>query len=148
MRLKKEKKIKSVILYSNNNNDIFIGYVLSFIHDSIDYNLFDLSISLNHTHNKNKNLKDLIQYSNGLLNSKSSIFFIDDKDYNDMKTIDYYIKCESYKYYYSKSFIENKLNKNDSNNSNDSKNKISQSIYSIISKEIISKLRLFAIMNI
>jgi len=156
MRLKKEKKIKSVILYSNNNNDVFIGYVLSFVHDSLNYNLFDLSISLNQTHNKNKNLKDLIKYSNGLLTSKSSIFFIDDKDYNDMKTIKYYIKCEAYKYYYSNSFVENKLNKNDSNHSkNDSKNdlkneknKISQSIYSIISKEIISKLRLFVMINI
>ena len=28
VRLKKEKKIKSVILYSNNNNVVFIGYVL------------------------------------------------------------------------------------------------------------------------
>ena len=145
VRLKKEKKIKSVILYSNNNNDVFIGYVLSFIHQKLNYPLFDLSISLNQTHNKNKNLSDLLNYSNSLLNKKSSIFFIDDKEYDDMKMIKYYIKCESYKYIYPRSIIENKLNINlpilhDKI--------ISQSIYSLISKEIINKLRLFVLINI
>ena len=163
VRLKKEKKIKSVILYSNNNNDVFIGYVLSFIHEKLNCSLFDLSISFNQTHNKNKNVNDLIKYSSGLLNKKSSIFFIDDKEYDDMKSIKYYIKCESYKYVYSNSFIEtqikdtlNELNENKVNDNEitklitkvNEKNKISQSIYTIISKEIINKLRLFVMMNI
>lgn len=163
VRLKKEKKIKSVILYSNNNNDVFIGYVLSFIHEKLNYTLFDLSISFNQTHNKNKNINDLIRCSNSLLNKKSSIFFIDDKEYDDMKSIKYYIKCESYKYVYSNSFIQNQIKDtneimNENMNENNEiikvitkvneKNKISQSIYTIISKEIISKLRLFALMNI
>ena len=146
VRLKKEKKIKSVILYSNNNNDVFIEYVLSYIHEALNFSLFDLSISLNQTHNKNKNLPDLLNYSNGLLNKKSSIFFIDDKEYDHMKSIKYYIKCESYKYVYSNSSIKDKLNI-DLNSSYKSKI-ISQSIYTIISKEIINKLRLFVRMNI
>ena len=152
VRLKKEKKIKSVILYSNNNNDVSIGYVLSFIHEKLNYTLFDLSISFNQTHNKNKNINDLLRCSNGLLNKKSSIFFIDDKEYDDMKSIKYYIKCESYKYVYSNSFIENQIKyTNETTNEItkvNEKNKISQSIYTIISKEIISKLRLFVLMNI
>jgi hypothetical protein len=145
VRLKKEKKIKSVILYSNNNNDRFIDYVLSFIHQKLNFHLFDLSISLNQTHNKNKNLSDLLNYSNGLLNKNSSIFFIDDKEYDDMKMIKYYIKCESYKYIYSNSIIQNKLNIQLSNTHDKI---ISQSIYAVISKEIINKLRLFVLMNI
>jgi hypothetical protein len=147
VRLKKEKKIKSVILYSNNNNDVFIGYVLSFIHQKLNYPLFDLSISLNNTHNKNKNLSDLLNYSNGLLNKKSSIFFIDDKEYDDMKMIKYYIKCESYKYVYPKAVIDNKLNI-DLTIPDHEKCNISQSIYSLISKEIINKLRIFVLINI
>jgi hypothetical protein len=147
VRLKKEKKIKSIILYSNNNNDVFIGYVLSYIHEILNYPLFDLSISLNQTHNKNKNLTDLLKYSNGLLNKKSSIFFIDDKEYDNMKSIKYYIKCESYKYIYSNSFIKDKLNIDISLNEYKSKT-ISQSIYTIISKEIINKLRLFVLINL
>ena len=145
VRLKKEKKIKSVILYSNNNNDVFISYVISFIHQKLNYSLFDLSISLNQTHNKNKNLSDLLNYSNGLLNKKSSIFFIDDKEYDDMKMIKYYIKCESYKYLYPKSIIEQKLNINLPTFHD---KVISQSIYALISKEIINKLRLFVLINI
>lgn len=142
--LKKEKKIKSVILYSNNNNDVFINYVLSFIHEKINFPLFDLSISLNQTQNKNKNVIDLINYSNGLLNKKSSIFFIDDKEYDDMKSIKYYIKCESYKYIYSNSEIEKKLNIK--LNSDSFKSKIiTQSIYRLISKEIINKLHIFVL---
>jgi hypothetical protein len=147
VRLKKEKKIKSVILYSNNNNDVFIGYVLSFIHDTLNYNLFDLTISLNQTHNKNKNMTDLLNYSNGLLNKNSSIFFIDDKEYDDMKNSNYckyYIKCESYKYLYNNTMIEEKLNLIIGSNIK-TKSKISQSIYEIISKEIINKISIFVL---
>jgi hypothetical protein len=146
VRLKKEKKIKSVILYSNNNNDVFIGYVLSFIHETLNYTLFDSTISLNQTHNKNKNLTDLLNYSNGLLTKRSSIFFIDDKEYDHMKSIKYYIKCESYKYIYSKPFIKDKLGI-DINTSYKSK-PIAQSIYTIISKEIINKLRVFVMIHV
>jgi hypothetical protein len=146
VRLKKEKKIKTVILYSNNNNDVFIGYVLSYIHETLNFSLFDLTISLKQTKNKNKNIGDLLNYSNGLLNKKSSIFFIDDKEYDDMKSIKYYIKCESYKYIYSNSYIKDKIGI-ELNTSYKSKI-ISQSIYTIISKEIINKLRLFVLINI
>ena len=146
VRLKKEKKIKTVILYSNNNNDVFISYVLSYIHETLNFSLFDLTISLKQTKNKNKNIGDLLNYSNGLLNKKSSIFFIDDKEYDDMKSIKYYIKFESYKYIYSNSYIKDKIGI-DLNTSYKSKI-ISQSIYTIISKEIINKLRLFVLINI
>jgi len=146
VRLKKEKKIKNVILYSNNNNDIFIGIVLSFIHEKLNYDLFDATISINQTHNKNKNITDLLNYSNGLLNKNSSIFFIDDKEYQNMKSIQYYIKCESYKYLYSKLEIEKKLNI--IIHTNRDKKIISQSIYAFISKEIINKIRLFVLINI
>jgi hypothetical protein len=156
--LKKEKKINSVILYSNNNNDVFIGYVLSYIHEILNYNLFDLTISLNQTHNKNKNMTDLLNYSNGLINKNSSIFFIDDKEYDDVKNsknCKYYIKCESYKYAYTYSIIEYIFTMNIPNyiinektqktQKTIKKNKISQSIYEIISKEIINKLRIFVL---
>jgi len=157
VRLKKERKIKSVILYSSNNNDTFIGYVLSFIHKKLNYILFDTSISLNQTHRKNKNITDLLKYSNGLLNKKSSIFFIDDKEHDEMKCIKYYIKCEAYKYIYTNKIIEEKLKLNENDDKNEKneiitkineKNKIIQSVYSAISKEIISKIRLFVMMNI
>jgi hypothetical protein len=148
VRLKKEKKIKSVILYSNNNNDNFIQYIIEYIHQKLNYILFDLSISLNQTRNKNKNKNDLLLYSNGLLNHKSSIFFIDDKEYEYMKNVKYYIKCEAYQYVYNKEYIEKEKKIKFENEKYNHKNKISQSIYSIISKEIINKIRLFTLINV
>jgi len=62
-RLKRERKILSVLLYTNNCCDTFIEYVLSYIHDKINYTLFDNSISFNQTQKKNKNVSDLLHYS-------------------------------------------------------------------------------------
>jgi hypothetical protein len=73
VRLKKEKKIKNVILYSNNNNDVFIGIVLSFIHEKLNYNLFDVSLAplaeniFNNSNITNKKLLDL--FNNIIFNS-------------------------------------------------------------------------------
>ena len=63
-----------------------------------------------------------------------------------MKSIQYYIKCESYKYIYSKIEIEQKLNIIIPVNRD--KKFISQSIYAFISKEIINKIRLFVLINL
>ena len=60
--------------------------------------------------------------------------------------IKYYIKCEAYKYLYPKSIIEKKLNTTINLSAHDKI--ISQSIYALISKEIINKLRLFVLINI
>jgi hypothetical protein len=71
---------------------------------------------------------------------------LSDKEYEDMKSIQYYIKCESYKYVYSKLEIEKKLNIIIPVNRD--KKIISQSIYAFISKEIINKIRLFVLINL
>jgi len=159
IRLKREGKIKSVLLYSNNNNDEFIGYVISYIHKKLNYLLFDLSISLNtplRKNNKNKNLKDLIICSNGLLNDNSSICFIDDKTHDEMKHKKvYYINCEPYSLTLSSSVVLKRLkiyiNLNIDYNHNyisNEKKKISHSIHFLISKEIIKNIRLFLMINI
>jgi hypothetical protein len=151
IRLKKEGKIKSVILYSNNNNDEFINYVISYIHKKINYELFDLSISLNtplrmKKTNNLKNLNDLILCSNGLLTDSSSICFIDDKIHDGMKHKKvYYINCEPYKCTLSSSIIFKRLNIKICDEKN--KYNICQSIHSLISKEIIKKIRLFLMIN-
>jgi hypothetical protein len=62
-RLKKERKIQSVLLYTNNNNDVFIEYVLSYIHEKLKYTLFDVIISFNQTKNKTKNMDDLLKFA-------------------------------------------------------------------------------------
>jgi len=149
IRLKIETKIKSVILYSNNNNDLFIDYILSYIHKKLNYKLFDLSISYNHVLRKKtniKNINELILCSNGLLTSDSSICFIDDKDHDEMKHSKlYYINCEPYKYTIPASIIYKRLS---INIKSFEKQRISQSIHMLISKEIIKNIRLFLMINI
>ena len=153
IRLKKEGKIKSVIIYSNNNNDEFINYVITYIHKKLNYSLFDLSISLNTPLRNNnikiknmKNLNDLIICSKGLLNDKSSICFIDDKNHEGMKNKKvYYINCEPYRYTLSSSTIFKRLNISIDCNE---KLRICQSIHLLISKEIIKNIRLFLMINI
>jgi len=158
IRLKIETKIKSVILYSNNNNDLFIDYILSYIHKKLNYKLFDLSISYNHILRKKvntksndnltikKNINELILCSNGLLTNESSICFIDDKEHDEMKHPKlYYIKCEPYKYTIPSSIIYKRLS---INIKTFEKQRISQSIHTLISKEIIKNIRLFLMINI
>ena len=147
VRLKIETKIKCVILYSNNNNDLFIDYILSYIHEKLNYKLFDLSISFNHKlRKKTKNINDLILCSDGLLNNDSSICFIDDKEHEEMKHAKlYYINCEPYKYAIPSTIIYQRLS---INIKEFEKQKISQSIHVLISKEIIKNIRLFLMINI
>jgi len=134
-RLKKERKIQSVLLYTNNNNDVFIEYILSYIHEKLKYTLFDVIISFNQTKNKNKNMDDLLKFAK--LNV-DNICFIDDKEYDDMKKC-YYIHCEPYAYAYSVSEIYKKVGVY----VQPKKNKITTSIYALITKEMLHKIRCF-----
>lgn len=96
---KKAGKVKSILLYSNNNNDLFVKLVIDYIHSFIGYKLFDDIITLEHPLRKKrqKDYQDLLQLSNGTLNENSQLCFIDDKMHPLMNRPDIcYIKCESY----------------------------------------------------
>lgn len=151
--LRKQSKIKSILLYTNNRNDLFIKYIISYIHKKINYTLFDLIISFTTTQNKNKNITDLITHSNSHLLDNSSICYIDDKEYEYMKNKRlYYVKCESYKYKLPYSVIHSRLNINTSIQINEhiksNAQSISYSFHSIISKEILKHIRLYIIINL
>ena len=96
---KKNGKIKSILLYSNNNNDSFVKTVIQYIHETIGYVLFDEVITLTHPlrNKKQKDYQDLLSICQGLLNESSVICFVDDKVHPLMnKNNIYYIKCEGY----------------------------------------------------
>ncbi len=103
IKYKIQNKIKNVILYSNNNNETFVKMVIDYIHKTLNMNLFDKIITLNHSKRTttNKNMNDLIICSDGLITSESKVCFIDDRKYIDMKNSNqvFYIRCEKYKYY-------------------------------------------------
>jgi mitochondrial fission protein ELM1 len=94
---RKEKKIKRIILYTNNNNDLFINKVIEFIHSKLYENLFDIIITPTHERRtkKYKDYNDLLECSS--INKDTSICFIDDKKHiNMINEKVFYIQCESY----------------------------------------------------
>ena len=94
-----EKKIKYIMLYTNNNNDIFVNKVIEFINYKLNTTLFDIIITQSHPSRKNKykDYHDLLLCSK--LETETEICFIDDKKHENMMYINvFYIKCEPYIY--------------------------------------------------
>jgi hypothetical protein len=96
---KKSGKVKSILLYSNNNNDEFVKTVIDYIHKMIEYTLFDEIITMEHPlrKKKQKDYEELIYICQGILHEDSVICFIDDKIHPLMnKSNIFFIKCEGY----------------------------------------------------
>jgi hypothetical protein len=97
---RKEKKIKYIILYTNNKNDIFINKVIEYIDYKINDNLFDIIITTTHPlrNNKYKDYYDLLFCAK--LDSDTNVCFIDDKKHPNMICNNvFYIRCEPYIFY-------------------------------------------------
>ena len=99
---KKSGKIKSILIYSNNNHDLFVNTIVSYIHHTLDYDLFDQVITQGHPlrKKKHKDYIELLELSNGLLKKESILCFVDDKMHPLMITNRvHYVQCEGYTVY-------------------------------------------------
>jgi len=108
---RRERKISSIILYTNNNNDMFVNKVIEFINYKIKDKLFDHIITVSHPLRKNKykDYNDLIECSG--IHSETNICFIDDKKHESMRNKKVvYIQCEPYIYNIKSSEIFNRSN--------------------------------------
>jgi hypothetical protein len=111
---KKSGKIKSILIYSNNNNDYIVRTIIQFIHETIQYTLFDEIITLEHPLRikKQKDYHELLLLSNGLLHEDSLLCFVDDKIHPLMNTKNTcYIKCEGYVNYIKHELVTDKIKK-------------------------------------
>lgn len=105
LNMRREGRVHSIILYTNNNNDYFVEQILSYLNKQVSQvtsKLFDCVITSHHPNrtSKDKSLNELVCCSDGLITHDSKICFIDDKKYLGMiKEQVYYIRCEKYKYY-------------------------------------------------
>lgn len=107
-------KIKSILIYSNNPHDLFVNTIISYIHHTIGYDLFDKVITQGHPlrKKKQKDYNELLELSNGLLKKESSICFIDDKMHPYMQSIKvHYIRCEGYTVFLKHSKVIDKTKK-------------------------------------
>lgn len=111
---KKSGKIKSILLYSNNNNDFIVKTIINFIHETLGFILFDEVITLDHPlrKKKQKDYSELLWLSHGILHEESLLCFVDDKFHPLMSSKNTcYIKCESYVHYVKHSVVVEKIKK-------------------------------------
>lgn len=111
---KKAGNVKSILLYSNNNNSFIVNTIIKFIHETLGYELFDEVITLEHPlrKKKQKDYHELLELSQGRLNIDSLLCFIDDKFHplmNSKNTC--YIKCEGYIHYLKHAVVLEKVKK-------------------------------------
>lgn len=111
---KKSGKIKSILIYSNNNHELFVNTIISYIHHTIGYDLFDKIITQGHPlrKKKQKDYKELLELSDGLLHEDSSLCFVDDKMHPLMNSKNtYYVRCEGYLVFLKHSMVLEKIKK-------------------------------------
>lgn len=111
---KKTGKIKSVILYSNNNNGLFVNMIMDYIHDFLEYTLFDYVITLEHPlrKSKQKDYHELLLMTRDTIHESSMLCFIDDKIHPLMNIKNVcYIKCEGYNHVVKHSVVIGRLQK-------------------------------------
>ncbi len=107
---RKEKKINSIILYTNNNNDVFVNIVVEYINHKVKDILFDAIITPTHParNSKYKGYTDLIDCAK--LNAGTTVCFIDDKKHLNMICSNvFYVRCEPYIHNVSPSDIYNRV---------------------------------------
>jgi len=113
LQQKKNDKIKGILLYSNNNNVLFVKKVIEYIHYKLNESLFDCVITKDHPYRKVKvkHIDDLIDCSDGVITFLSKICFIDDKQHESMITEQvFYIRCENYTFYLPSKEIYKRIN--------------------------------------
>ena len=111
---KKSGKIKSILIYSNNNNHLFVETVIDYIHKKIEYTLFYKIITMGHPlrRKKQKDYNDLLCICEGCLHVGSLICFVDDKFHPLMdKPNICYIQCEGYMNKIKHSVVQERIKK-------------------------------------
>jgi len=142
---KKAGKIKSILLYSNNNNDFIVRSIIQFIHETTQEIVFDEIITLEHPlrKNKQKEYQELLFLSNGLIHEHSLLCFVDDKFHplmNSKNTC--YIKCEGYVNYIKHRVILEKIQQ-DIPEFKRKKRCLNKNNQLQVSKLLIQRIRLF-----
>ena len=94
---KTNKNIKYFILYTCNNNSIFVEKIISYIEFKLKYSLFDYTLF---NKNKIKNIEFIQNNTSNNININSILCFIDNKFFKYKNSNIKYIKCEEYIFNY------------------------------------------------
>jgi hypothetical protein len=141
---KQSGKIKSILIYSNNNNEPFVKSVIDSLHQFLGGTLFDEVITLNHPRrrNKQKDYQDLLFTQKGALDH-SILCFVDDKRHPLMNHPNVvYIQCEGYRYYVKHASVLDRI-KRVIPEYISTKRCLNRNNQQLVSKMLIQRIRMF-----
>jgi hypothetical protein len=137
-------KIKSILIYSNNNNRGFVQAVIESIHLSLGGVLFDDIITLDHPRRtkKQKDYHDLLWIQEGRLDH-SVLCFVDDKRHPLMNHPNvFYIQCEGYRHFIKHAQVVEKIQRIIPEYIS-TKRCLNRNNQNLVSKMLIQRIRLF-----
>lgn len=141
--LKKNNRLKGIVLYSNNRNDEFVHQVINFIHVKLGCSLFEPVITYHSVERttREKSYQDL--FSCIKVGNTHLFCFIDDKYHERMKHVDiYYIHCEAYHYVLDEFEVNLRINKKIPAFKSKKRN-LPMKLHKRVSEYIASKLKVF-----
>jgi hypothetical protein len=110
--LKKNNRVKGIVLYSNNRNDDFVQQVIQYIHTKLGYLIFEPVITYHSVERttREKSYHDLFAC---IKDGNTHLFcFIDDKYHERMNHVHiYYIRSEAYQYILEEQDVNNRIQK-------------------------------------
>lgn len=111
--LKKNHRVKGIVLYTNNRNEDFVHQVIQYIHMKLGCSLFEPVITYHSTERttREKSYQDLFSC---IKDGTAHLFcFIDDKYHERMKHVQiYYIHSEAYHYVLDEKEVNMRIQKN------------------------------------
>jgi hypothetical protein len=137
-------KIKSILIYSNNNNETFVKSVIDSLHVFLGEVLFDDVITLNDPRRKKrqKDYHDLLSIQEGSLDH-SILCFVDDKRHPLMNHPNVvYIQCEGYRYYIKHASVLDRINRIIPEYVS-TKRCLNRNNQQLVSKMLIQRIRMF-----
>ena len=110
--LKKNKRLKGIVLYTNNRNEDFVQQVIQYIHKKLGCSLFDPVLTY-HSVERTSHEKSYQDLFSCVHDGTTHVFcFVDDKYHERMNHVDiYYIHSEAYQYVLEEKEVNKRIQK-------------------------------------
>lgn len=110
--LKKNKRVKGIVLYTNNRNEDFVKQLIQYIHSKLGCSLFEPVLTY-HSPERTTREKSSHDLFACIQDGHTHLFcFIDDKYHERMNHVDiYYIRSEAYQYILEEKEVNTRIQK-------------------------------------
>jgi hypothetical protein len=141
--LKKNKRVKGIVLYSNNRNEDFVKQLIQYIHSKLGCSLFEPVLTY-HSPERTTHEKSYHDLFACIKDGNTHLFcFIDDKYHERMNHVDiYYIRSEAYQYILEEKEVNTRIQKTIPGFKSKKRN-LPMKLHKRVTEYIASKLRDF-----